>query len=431
MKNVEKQSLPRLKLEAMKINLRTVVATTTGGLKCTLYGILCDIQGTHQYFEGILTAIKNNIYHCDALDYDYDVDYSEWGSDKHLNLIIDSTNRMPKGTGLCTDISGMKNNITDFLNSISEEELLQQVQVHIDAFKALLREIHVSLQNFHPDLSNGKVLFLELQNQFEQEHGAEAMDNFTAWKDNLDNEDAVVKSHLQGKSMKEMLTMFNSGVLNVKFRTQDEVDTGQYQSEIDAMQTSLIPKDMDFNRLYSALRELTDYTGGVLIPKMHSLGNYFYYHRKEINHRMRNSFLYYLYMMKLIIQEGEKKVTEVDEELNYFAPSHNLKVKYLPLCLPIMKANYGQPFIDRFVNQLMSSDLKDRIATDWTVPHKRMRILADILSVFIDCGVLKSNRTKIAELYPCSDIKVSTFAKYIGQGRNSEIAEWAQTCFRK
>lgn len=286
-------------LEGLKHLLHADRLSTMGGKKCSLNGILCELDGMHKKFKKMLDVIQKNEYHCEALDFDRDVNYSEWASEMHLHFdypLCTVTN----DAEMCLDIKGVDHAMTDGLNASSERELVSSIQRELMAFKKLLAEIDEALKNFRPD---GEALFLEEEARFMEEHGDKVRKYFHDWKSDLGNDPELIRKHLQGKVTTEFVHLAGSGALEPKYRTQLEADTEQYRPELNLLLTSLIPSDMNALFYYSALREIMDFTHGELLPRMRQLGLYIFNDRKKLSLEARNSLFFFLAILKLIYEE--------------------------------------------------------------------------------------------------------------------------------
>ena len=123
-------------------------------------------------------------------------------------------------------------------------------------------------------------------------------------------------------------------------------------------------------------------------------------------------------------------------ELNYFAPKKNLQVMlqgewFAQVCT--RASEYNNVWTDKFVADLMSSEHGEYLAQKWNSKDQRLMIKGHVAGLLSEAGVIKGSNLAIARAYLGVSAKsrdkdkireVTTFAKYMGNGRREPYADW-------
>ena len=123
-------------------------------------------------------------------------------------------------------------------------------------------------------------------------------------------------------------------------------------------------------------------------------------------------------------------------ELNYFAPKKNLQVMlqgewFAQVCT--RASEYNNVWTDKFVADLMSSEHGEYLAQKWGSKDQRLMIKGHVAGLLSEAGVIKGSNLAIARAYLGVSAKsrdkakireVTTFAKYMGNGKREPYADW-------
>ena len=123
-------------------------------------------------------------------------------------------------------------------------------------------------------------------------------------------------------------------------------------------------------------------------------------------------------------------------ELNYFAPKKNLQIMlqgewFARVCT--CASVFNSVWTDKFVADLMSSEHGEYLAQKWGSKDQRLMIKGHIAGLLSEAGVIKGSNLAVARAYLGVSAKsrdkdkireVTTFAKYMGNGRREPYANW-------
>lgn len=128
------------------------------------------------------------------------------------------------------------------------------------------------------------------------------------------------------------------------------------------------------------------------------------------------------------------QVRQRNDNLNYFAPTKNLKVElnkewFDKVCTN--KSMYTRAWRDTLVAELMQSEHREYIARKWANKQQLLMIRGHVVGVLSETGVLKKNRLAVARAYldkSDTDLskEVKTFAKYMGDSRREPYFVWVK-----
>ena len=118
---------------------------------------------------------------------------------------------------------------------------------------------------------------------------------------------------------------------------------------------------------------------------------------------------------------------EQQRELNYFAPMNSLQRLLKSPWIEDVRANdeYNEQWTDTFIDALMQSEFRERIALEWGKEERRLQIKGYIVGLLKDAGVLKGSYDKISEKVSLIE-NPRTFSKYMGTGKKQPYADWVK-----
>ncbi|MBQ8866840.1 MAG: hypothetical protein IJ013_03850 [Bacteroidaceae bacterium] len=304
---------------------------SSGGRKLAFLSLLYDVHRVHQFFLQIENNLSKSVDIHNILLYDADVDYNQW----HINLnrkFDVSAFYMPDEEEKDADESSVKETLSHLISTLTKSELkgyniqladyklwleslltsnanIEYLTLALNESISSLREsllhIHSRISKHKMNLAEGERLYEYEKKFFISEAESKVVEKFEEWKDSFDENEDALKRNLTGKYRTEMLNLFMSGFLSPRIGAQVETDTTCFDAEFEELRFFNIPQGMDTKLHYSALRELFDYKGHIVVPKTGHIGKYFFKHRKEISVPQRIALFEFIKMIELI--EGERK----------------------------------------------------------------------------------------------------------------------------
>lgn len=234
----------------------------------------------------------------------------------------------------------------------------------------------------------------------------------------------------------KLLSMFDKGVFASKAARRQRVT--KYPGEIDFESIEDPEKRKKAYKNYDVFRKIVDYRDGFLIVDAYHAGHHFYTSKDEPNAKtLRNYFLKYIIKIELAQEEirrlqaeqaeAAKRLAAGEKELNYFAPTKNLKMLFREEWFGMLttdEGKYSSKWTDPFVDALMSSEWRELIAQEWDSKERRLMLKCMVIGVLKDAGVLRGSYNSIARLLDMDDENPATLAKYMGLGKKQPFAEW-------
>ena len=379
---------------------RMRVETLSAGTKYRLMGLTADITEVAEIFTSeVLERAKQEA----LLDADLDIDYDAMAEEV---LAQEPENYTAEPTLLC--------NLNEALGVLSD----------------VLTQIASQLDRRHKDEEYARLYEQEKRRYLNSGTPRRVRHNFDEWLYDVCN-GAPSMEDINDYITEKLVYMFEKGVFNTKVEHIQRA--ARYPAEF---VFSLLDDDHKLKKTvhkhYSELRKLVDYNDGLLVVDTVKVGRHFYTNRKEENAKVhRNAFLKYLHKIDLAQQERKKLLEAQSEDeqqntqLNYFAPTKHLKALLQEEWFEIHRTDkcYDHRWTDDFVSQLMKSEHKDYIATEWGHDKRQDYVRGCVLGMLKEGGVIKGSMDSIARSAGVCD-NYRTFSKYMGQCRQEPYADW-------
>ena len=86
---------------------------------------------------------------------------------------------------------------------------------------------------------------------------------------------------------------------------------------------------------------------------------------------------------------------------------------------------YSLKWIEQFLNDLLKSEWRDKIANDWYKPDKAPSVQGNIIGCLKKAGVINGSNTGIASAIIKGTYRENkTFATYMGRGKDEPYCDW-------
>ena len=373
----------------------------SAGTRYRLMGVVADItEVTETLSKEVLERVKQEA----LLDVDVDVDFGALADEVLSWELVTTKEDLQEHTQLVNDALGRLNDV--------------------------LTQISSQLERRHKDEEYARLYEQEKRRYLNSGTPRRVRQTFDEWLYDVCN-GLPSMDDINDYVTEKLVHMFEKGVFNTKVEHIQRAT--RYPGEFDF---SLLDDDHKLKKTvhkhYSELRKLVDFCDGYLVVNPVKVGRHFYTNRKEENARgHRNAFLKYMYKITLAQQERQKlqaaQTEPLEDTLNYFAPSKNLKMLLTEEWFGMLTADekrFTTKWIHGFVDALMSSEWREQIATDWAVADKRLGLKCMIVGVLKDAGVIRGSYNSIAKLLDMDSENPATLAKYLGMGKKQPFAEW-------
>lgn len=319
------------------MELNSIRAVSSGGLKLAFLYVLYDVQRLWEMFAQVKEQVKTSNDAYELLEIDEDVDYSEWARklrtfDTKIYLVADDQAHSRELKNIKKSLWGVADSLVtlpgekdidkeEFVRKmeallwdrVGDEHLRQTLSKHLGELCKELEGIANEMYQRKLTKADGEKLFETLNRRFDWECGIQVMNDWKTWiaewEDDEDN--SVLLRHAPGKKYDEMLELFKSGFLNPKLKRQMEADMADFEGEIRFECFENIPEGMDLRKHYSALRDLVDLKNDTFLPKKAAIGRYVFNYRKVVREEQRRAFFRFLRMMKWL--EELREVKQLDK----------------------------------------------------------------------------------------------------------------------
>ena len=393
-----------LKLLFEKIE-RMRTETPSAGTRFRLMGLTADIWEVAETLQKNVTACVSKEA---VLDADIDVNYAEL-SEQVLALELEES-------------------------PAADDAINEQVRLMNEALGELSRvlaEIDDHLSRHHKDEEYVRLYEQEKRRYLGSGTPQRARHTFDEW---LYNECYGTPSleDINDYIVEKLLHMFEKGVFSAKVEHMQRAKRYAGEFDFDQLDDDHKLKKSVYKH-YAALRKLVECRDGMLVVDAARAGQYFYASRHEENAKPhRNAFLKYMHKIDMaqqlrvkLLEEESAANRELNPQLNYFAPSKNLKVLLTGEWFDVHRVDqrYDHQWTDNFVNALMRSEHRDYIATQWSLTKRQDYIRGCVVGLLREGGVVKGSMDLIARSAGVCD-NYRTFSKYMGQCRQEPYADW-------
>ena len=380
----------------------------SAGTKFRLMGIVADIT---EVTEKVRSEVLKRVSEEAVLDADMDIDYTDLSEQvlaRELEERSDQEATLREQTALANEALG--------------------------ELSSTLVQVADQLARHHRDEEFAKLYENERRRYMNSGTARRARQTFEEWKD-CECYGHPLQDQIEDYRLEKILQMFEKGVFDE--RVEHIQRAKRYPGELDFDQLDDDrPMKRTAYRHYAALRKLADYQDGLLLVDPVRVGRYFYATRHHENAKThRTNFLKYMHKVELAQQEylrlqaaAKNPEAAEPEQLNYFAPTKNLKVLLAQEWFKVLTTDenhYTEQWTVQFVDALMHSEWGEQIARDWAIKDKRQTIKCMIIGALKDAGVLKGSYNFIANQLDKEN--AATLAKYMGQGKKQPYAEWVHS----
>lgn len=404
------------------------------GQKYRLMGITAELL---EVIRQLRTEVLVRVSQEAPIDVDIDIDYGEtagqalqaklpedmagWQSDKTLSEMLAETVVVGR---LEAPEAETVTSLFASTDGLSLPQLVQVVNETLDELNSVLLQIDAQLKRRHSKEEYVRLYEAEKRRYMSSGTSGRVRQAFDEWVELCDGVPTL--EDIFDYRLEKVVHLFQKNGVKADHvhratRYKDEIDFEQLEDE--ALRKSSY-------RYYSALRQMTDWRDGYLVPIPDKIGQMFFLERHEENAKARRgTLLRYLHKIELVQRELrrllEAETGGGDGTLNYFAPEKNLKVLLSEEWFEIHRTDkqYDHRWTNDFVNALMASEHREYIAEEWGKYKRQDYIRGCVLGLLKEGGVIKGSLDSISRSAGvCENYR--TFSKYMGQCRQEPFAEW-------
>ena len=375
------------------------------GQKYRLMGITAELL---EVIRQLRTEVLVRVSQEAPIDVDIDIDYGEtaelalqaelpedmagWQSDKTLSEALAETEIVRR---LEAPEAEAVTSIFASTDGLSLPQLVQVVNETLGELNSVLLRIDAQLKRRHSKEEYVRLYEAEKRRYMSSGTPGRVRQAFDEWVELCDG--APTLEDIFDYRLEKVVHLFQKNGVKADHvhratHYKDEIDFEQLEDE--ALRKSAY-------RYYSALRQMTDWRDGCLVPIPVEL----------VQRELRRLL--------------EAETGGGDGTLNYFAPEKNLKVLLSEEWFEIHRTDkqYDHRWTNDFVNALMASEHREYIAEEWGKYKRQDYIRGCVLGLLKEGGVIKGSLDSISRSAGvCENYR--TFSKYMGQCRQEPFAEW-------
>ena len=256
--------------------------------------------------------------------------------------------------------------------------------------------------------------------------------HFDHWRDNHDatEEDDKWQKKIIDHVYICMDVLFRSDFLLYCENTLTEEDKENLRQEF----TDIKVFKKDYCELFLNLCDLVEFKidkkGIKFKPSEKKIGRYLYQKRGLIDSDSIQDFRIFLANLYLhqnaLIAKPRKKL---DYEIVAFQFKKFLtESKWL---VNFVAEGYNNNYFEQFVDELMKTDYRDRIASGWERPQSREKMKGHLIGTLLNAGILEGKASEMARKYKGRKGKeTDNFADYISQGKKNSKCIYSDWVYR-
>lgn len=199
----------------------------------------------------------------------------------------------------------------------------------------------------------------------------------------------------------------------------------------------------DYQEAYTKFMQFATRKDGLIIPKLGEYCKYIAMYINKFRPEQKEALFGIIKKLELI----HKDIVMFNPELGKYLGLTNDEgiegTKYFGIYINLLKMfeepwfkefrsdnKYSLKWIEQFLNDLMRSEWRDKIANDWYKPDKKKTVLGYIIGCLISAGVLEGSDSAIGSAvvkyikFDDKELDGKAFATYFGKGRKEGYFDW-------
>lgn len=200
---------------------------------------------------------------------------------------------------------------------------------------------------------------------------------------------------------------------------------------------------VDYKEAYTQYMRYATRQEGMIITKLGEYGQYIATYINTFRPEQKKALFGIIKMFSLIHADMVRLNPELGKYLGLSNEEGIEGTKYFGIYINLLKMfeeswykefrsdkKYSLKWIEQFLNDLMRSEWRDKIANDWYKPDKKKTVLGYIIGCLISAGVLEGSDSAIATAvvkhinFDNKAIVGKTIAINFGKGRKKGYCEW-------
>ena len=299
-------------------------------------------------------------------------------------------------------------------------ELIKNIATAIDeADPAIFEDNFFKLMNCHD--------WTELEREYQKEK----------------NRNRVTMEWLQEKQEQELQKVLELDIMcYVKEPTTQFLEKVDYEYHRGFLSCKFKDSD-DYKNSYAKFMHYATRKENLIIPDYGSYGKYIAQHQYSFRLEQKIALFKVIKSLELIHKDMVLQKPELGKYLGITNDEGIEGSRYFAIYINLLKMfekpwfkeyrsdkKYNLDWIGQFLNDLLRSEWRDKIADDWYKPDKKKTVLGYIIGCLISAGVLEGSDSAIASAvvkyikFDDRELDGKAFATYFGKGRKEGYFEW-------
>ena len=219
-------------------------------------------------------------------------------------------------------------------------------------------------------------------------------------------------------------------------------DTNYYDMVDVEFDKKIMPKEFtytkDFMHGWAVLNHSIEWKEDIVVPDYSCVGLFF----NQRWDKLTDWNLKQVFLLDTILAKIHQKMVELKPELGKYLPNTSDEslegTNYFAIYINLLKMfeepwfkefrsdkKYSLKWIEQFLNDLLKSEWRDKIADDWYKPDKAPSVQGNIIGCLKKAGVINGSNTGIASAIIKGTYRENkTFATYMGRGKEEPYCDW-------
>ena len=195
----------------------------------------------------------------------------------------------------------------------------------------------------------------------------------------------------------------------------------------------------DYQEAYTKFMQFASRKEGLIIPKLGEYGKYIAMYINKYRPEQKEALFGIIKKLELIHKDMVMLNPELGKYLGYpdpdletlddtefYAPARFLTEMLLGDWFEDYRTSgkYNRQWCKDFITQLMKSEHNSQIASEWKRKSSRLAMKASIIACLKEAKVIKGSDLSIASAIMIDKKESSTFARYMGRGKEKPYLEW-------
>ena len=244
---------------------------------------------------------------------------------------------------------------------------------------------------------------------------------------------------LQEKQERELQKVLELDIMHYADEPSTQaIENSDYQYHRSFLSHKFEPS-IDYQEAYTKFVDFATRQEGMIIPKLGEYGKYIAININKFRPEQKKALFGIIKKLGLIHTDMVKLNPDLGKYLGYpdsdletlddtdfYAPARFLTEMLQGEWFETFRTSgkFNKQWCKDFITQLMKSEWNNQIACEWKRKSSRLAMKASIIACLKEAGVIKGSDLSIASAIMIDKKDSSTFARYMGRGKEKPYLEW-------